>query len=55
MRSKKRIAVLELQVEYLAHYLDLLSDQIILLLEDYDKRNQQPAPDMDAGKWYKKS
>lgn len=54
MRNKKRIELLELQLEYLSQYVDIISNSLLELLEREDERNEKPN-DMDSGKWYKNS
>ena len=54
MRNKKRIEILELQIEYLSQYVDIISNSLLELLEKEDLRAEQ-AKDLESGKWYKNS
>jgi len=52
MRNKRRIKELEMQVLYLTHHVELISNTLLELLEKEDKREQE-AKNIDSGKWYK--
>ena len=54
MRNKKKIKLLEIQLDYLSQYLDIISNTLIELLEKEDERSKKEA-DLEAGKWYKNS
>lgn len=55
MRNKNRIKVLEIQVEYMAQYINIMNEAIINLIERADKQDEEKAANIDSGKWYKNS
>lgn len=54
MRNKKRIKLLELKLEYLNKYVELISTTVLEMLEREEEQNQK-VKDLEAGKWYKHS